>query len=220
MLFMTYAQVKVFARKGRNWIQTTVHISFYWKRHVFTIRVQTVGPVPHCMFRIVAATIVQHAGFCLMSSNAAFSLSISWALVATAVTYTILLTCPQRKNQGAEVTDKQRSGWFQCMARASWYMRITQERRVCEYMFLQKKWSSLHDLSSLSFCRWGPVTPCIYVTNCYKQWKLEFLFTLCSINLNMASISGTGNVQSVFNLNPCVMKHVWCDIVGNRIKFF
>ena len=50
MSFMSYAQVKVFARKGRNWIQTIVHLSFYWKRHVFTIRVQTLGPVPHCMF--------------------------------------------------------------------------------------------------------------------------------------------------------------------------
>ena len=26
-------------------------------------------------------------------------------------------------------------------------------------MFLHKKWPSLHGLSSLSFCRWGPVTP-------------------------------------------------------------
>ena len=25
-----------------------------------------------------------------------------------------------------------------------------------------QKWSSLHGLSSLSFCRWGSVTPCIY----------------------------------------------------------
>ena len=30
------------------------------KRHVFTIRVQTIGPVPHCMFDIVAATIDRH----------------------------------------------------------------------------------------------------------------------------------------------------------------
>ena len=52
------ACMKVFARKGQNWIQTIVHISFYWKRHVFTIRVQTVGHVPHCMFD-VAATIDQ-----------------------------------------------------------------------------------------------------------------------------------------------------------------
>ena len=59
MSFMSYAQVKVFTRKGQNWIRTIVHI-FYWKRHVFTIRVQTVGPVPHCMFDIVAATIGQH----------------------------------------------------------------------------------------------------------------------------------------------------------------
>ena len=60
MSFMSYAQVKVFARKGRNWIQTIVHISFHWKRLVFTICVQTVGPVPHCMFDIVTATIGQH----------------------------------------------------------------------------------------------------------------------------------------------------------------
>ena len=60
MSFMSYAQVKVFSRKCRNWIQTIVHISFYWIRHVFTIRVQIVGPVPHCMFGIVAATIGQH----------------------------------------------------------------------------------------------------------------------------------------------------------------
>ena len=59
MSFMSYAQVKVFALKGRNWIQTIVHISFYWKRHVFTIHFQTVGPVSHCMFDIVAATIGQ-----------------------------------------------------------------------------------------------------------------------------------------------------------------
>ena len=51
--------------------------------------------------------------------------------------------------------------WLQCVARAPWYMRITQERHVCDYMFLHKKWSSLHALSSLSFCRWGSVTPCI-----------------------------------------------------------
>ena len=57
---MSYTQVNVFARKGQNWIQTIVHISFYWKRHVFAIRVQTIGPVPHCMFDIVAATISQY----------------------------------------------------------------------------------------------------------------------------------------------------------------
>ena len=36
-----------------------LYTSFYWKRHVFTIRVQTVYPVPHCIFDIVAATIGQ-----------------------------------------------------------------------------------------------------------------------------------------------------------------
>ena len=49
---------------------------------------------------------------------------------------------------------------FQCVARTPWYMRITHERHVCEHMFLHKKWSSLHGLLSLSFCRWGPVIPC------------------------------------------------------------
>ena len=43
------------------------------------------------------------------------------------------------------------------------HLRITHKRHVCEYMFLHKKWSSLHGLSSLSFCRWGPVTLCIYI---------------------------------------------------------
>ena len=42
------------------------------------------------------------------------------------------------------------------------HLRITHKRHVCKYMILHKKWSSLHGLSSLSFCRWGPVTPCIY----------------------------------------------------------
>ena len=41
------------------------------------------------------------------------------------------------------------------------HLRITHKRHVSEYMFLHKKWSSLHGLSSLSFCRWGPVTLCI-----------------------------------------------------------
>ena len=41
---------------------------------------------------------------------------------------------------------------------------------------------------------------------------------LCSVNLNMASISGTGNVQRVFNLDPRVMKHLWCDIIASHLK--
>ena len=45
-------------------------------------------------------------------------------------------------------------------------------------------------------------------------------YTLCSINLNMASISGTGNVQSVLNLKPCVMKHLWYDIVDRITNSF
>ena len=83
MLFMSYAQVNVFARKGRNWILRILHVSFYWKRHVFTIRVQTVGPVPHCMFDIVAATIGQQD-------------------LATGPPRPIhFCCCPQRKIQGA-----------------------------------------------------------------------------------------------------------------------
>ena len=47
-----------------------------------------------------------------------------------------------------------------------------------------------------------------------------YFFPLCSIILNMASISGTGNVQQEFNLDPCVMKHLWCDIVESTINSF
>ena len=83
MSFMSYAQVKVFAHKGRSWIQTIVHISFYWKRHVFTVHIQTVGPVPHCMSDIVAATI----GSTRPSNRSSSS--------------NPLLLLPQRKNQGA-----------------------------------------------------------------------------------------------------------------------
>ena len=49
-----------------------------------------------------------------------------------------------------------------------------------------------------------------------KSEKCEF-FTLGSIKLNMSSISGTGNVQLVFNLDPCVMKH---NIVDSSINSF
>ena len=45
-------------------------------------------------------------------------------------------------------------------------------------------------------------------------------FTLCSINLNMASISGMGNVKPVFNLDPCFMNHLWYDIVDSSINSF
>ena len=35
---------------------------------------------------------------------------------------------------------------------------------------------------------------------------------------DMASISGKGNVQLVFNLDPCVMKHLWFDnVVSNLV---
>ena len=36
----------------------------------------------------------------------------------------------------------------------------------------------------------------------------------------MAIFSGTGNVQPVFNLDPCVMKHLWCGIVDSSINPF
>ena len=45
-------------------------------------------------------------------------------------------------------------------------------------------------------------------------------FTLCSINLIMASISCTGIVQPVFDLDPCVMKHLWCDIIDSSRNSF
>ena len=51
-----------------------------------------------------------------------------------------------------------------------------------------------------------------------KRENWDF-FILCSINLNMASISGTGDIQPVFNLDPCVMKHLWCDIADSSINF-
>ena len=41
-----------------------------------------------------------------------------------------------------------------------------------------------------------------------------------SINLNMASISVTGNVQPVFNLDPSVTKNLWCDSVDSSINYF
>ena len=43
-----------------------------------------------------------------------------------------------------------------------------------------------------------------------ESWDFLNFFT---ININMATISDTGNVQPVFNLDPCVMKHLWCDTV-------
>ena len=50
--------------------------------------------------------------------------------------------------------------------------------------------------------------------------KTGIFFTLCSINLNMVSISGTGNIQPIFNLYPCVMKHLRCNIVDSSINSF
>ena len=47
------------------------------------------------------------------------------------------------------------------------------------------------------------------ITTKSENW--DYFFTLCSINMNMASISGKGNVQPVFNLEPCVFESsvVW-----------
>ena len=161
---MSYTQVKVFARKGRNWIQTIVHVSFYWKRHVFTIRVQTVGPVPHCMFDIVSATIGQHGRatgpprpiHCCCCLQRKKSRGVKWG-----TTYCYNRVRAGGTNHCTYLRTLIDSQLVQCVARAPWYMRITQELHVCEYMFLHKKWSPLHGLSSLSFCRWGPVTLCI-----------------------------------------------------------
>ena len=49
-----------------------------------------------------------------------------------------------------------------------------------------------------------------------EHWE----FNLCSINLKVASISGTGNVQPILNLDPCVMKHLWCDTIDSSINYF
>ena len=35
-----------------------------------------------------------------------------------------------------------------------------------------------------------------------------------------SSISDTGNDQPVFNLHPCVIKHLWCYIVDSWINSF
>ena len=53
-----------------------------------------------------------------------------------------------------------------------------------------------------------------------QRVKTRKFFTLCSINLNIAFISDKGNVQPVLNLDPCVMKHLWCDIVDSSINYF
>ena len=50
-----------------------------------------------------------------------------------------------------------------------------------------------------------------------KSENWDFFFTLCSINLKMISICGTRNTQPVFNLGPCVKKHLWCDIIESSI---
>ena len=43
---------------------------------------------------------------------------------------------------------------------------------------------------------------------------------LCSINLNIASISDTGNAQPIIILDPYVMLNLWWDIVDNIINYF
>ena len=53
-----------------------------------------------------------------------------------------------------------------------------------------------------------------------QRMKTENFFTLCFINLNLVSISGTGNVQPVFNLDPPVMKNLQCDILDSSINYF
>ena len=54
------------------------------------------------------------------------------------------------------------------------HLSITHKRHVCEYMSLHKKWSSLHKISSLSFCRWGPVTLCIlFLSHCSNTHLVE-----------------------------------------------
>ena len=161
---MNYTKVNVFARKARNWIQTIVHVSFYWKRHVFTIHVQTVGPVPHCMFDIVAVTIGQQGR-------------------ATGPPRPIHCCCcppPKKKSRGVK------SGATYCYDREGWRHKSLYHLRTlidgqlvpvrgartliyahnsgttCLRVYVpSQKLSSLHGLSSLSFCRWGPVTPCI-----------------------------------------------------------
>ena len=50
--------------------------------------------------------------------------------------------------------------------------------------------------------------------------KLGNFLTLCSINLNMASICGIGNVQPAFNLDPCVKKNQWCVVVDSSLNSF
>ena len=50
-----------------------------------------------------------------------------------------------------------------------------------------------------------------------KSKNYDF-YSLCSINLNMASISGVENVQPVFNSDPCVVTRLWCDIVESSIN--
>ena len=52
-----------------------------------------------------------------------------------------------------------------------------------------------------------------------QRVKTRKFLTLCSINLNIAFISDKGNVQPVFNLKPCVMKHLWYDMLTAH-KFF
>ena len=61
----------------------------------------------------------------------------------------------------------------------------------------------------------SPGEPPVPLLERVKTWIL-----LCSVNLNMAFISGTGNVQLIFSLDPRVMKHLWRYIADNSINSF
>ena len=45
-----------------------------------------------------------------------------------------------------------------------------------------------------------------------KKSEIRNFFTSCYINLNMASIGSTENIQTEIDLAPCVMRHLWYDI--------
>ena len=146
---------------SRNWMQTIVHIILL-KKACFYNRCSNSRPCVslHVWYR-------RSNDRPTMPSNRSSSSN------------PLLLLPPKKKSKGVKSSatycyDRVRAdgtnhicvhysmvSWFQCVARAPWYKRISQERNVCGYLFLHKKWSSLHGLSSLSFWRWGPVTPCI-----------------------------------------------------------
>ena len=57
-------------------------------------------------------------------------------------------------------------------------------------------------------------------TKSEKNVGFFFFLPYVPINLNMASISDTGNVQPVFNLDPCVIKQLWCYVVCSNVNSF